>query len=89
MDTDAVKLIERLKDAGTLSGDEWVFLISKEDDELSSFAAEEALKIRRKYFGNDVYVRGLIEFSNYCKNDCYYCGIFILCRLYMYVYGKE
>ena len=33
MDTDAVKLIERLKDAGTLSGDEWVFLISKEDDE--------------------------------------------------------
>lgn len=31
--------------------------------------------VRRQYYGEDVYVRGLIEFSNYCKNDCYYCGI--------------
>lgn len=37
-----------------------------------SAAADEA---KRKYFGNKVYIRGLIEFSNYCKNDCYYCGI--------------
>ena len=75
MNPDAVKLIERLKDTGTLSPEEWVFLISGEDDELASFAAEEALKIRRQYFGNKVYVRGLIEFSNCCRNDCYYCGI--------------
>ena len=32
-------------------------------------------EIRRKYYGNKVYIRGLIEFSNYCKNDCFYCGI--------------
>lgn len=31
--------------------------------------------LRRKYYGRDVYIRGLIEFTNYCKRDCYYCGI--------------
>ena len=36
---------------------------------------KEADKVRRANYGNEVYVRGLIEFSNYCKNDCYYCGI--------------
>lgn len=31
--------------------------------------------VRRSWYGTDVYIRGLIEFTNYCKNDCYYCGI--------------
>jgi biotin synthase len=37
------------------------------------FAAANA--VREKYYGKKVYFRGLIEFSSYCKNDCYYCGI--------------
>ena len=32
-------------------------------------------KIRRQIYGDEVYIRGLIEFTNYCKNNCYYCGI--------------
>ena len=36
---------------------------------------QEADRIRRLYYGTDVYIRGLIEFTNYCKNNCYYCGI--------------
>lgn len=32
-------------------------------------------EVRREYYGTDVYIRGLIELTNYCKNDCYYCGI--------------
>ncbi|MGI6685803.1 MAG: [FeFe] hydrogenase H-cluster radical SAM maturase HydE [Bacillota bacterium] len=36
---------------------------------------DKAHKIREEYYGKKVYFRGLIEFSNYCKNDCYYCGI--------------
>ncbi|GHU47674.1 [FeFe] hydrogenase H-cluster radical SAM maturase HydE [Clostridia bacterium] len=36
---------------------------------------DEAVAVRKKIYGNSVYMRGLIEFSNYCKNDCYYCGI--------------
>ena len=31
--------------------------------------------IRDRYYGDKVYIRGLIEFTNYCKNNCYYCGI--------------
>ena len=36
---------------------------------------EAADRVRRARYGADVYIRGLIEFTNYCKNDCYYCGI--------------
>ena len=36
---------------------------------------EKAREVREKYYGRDVYLRGLIEFTNYCRNDCYYCGI--------------
>lgn len=46
------------------------------DDETATEALGlEADKIRRENYGDEVYVRGLIEFSNFCKNDCYYCGI--------------
>lgn len=44
---------------------------NKYDEELFYYAD----KIRRNIYGNDVYIRGLIEISNYCKNNCYYCGI--------------
>ena len=42
---------------------------------LAVLLGEEADAVRRQYYGNKVYVRGLIEVSNYCKNDCFYCGI--------------
>ncbi len=37
--------------------------------------ADEAVRIRKEVYGTAVFIRGLIEFTNYCKNDCYYCGI--------------
>ena len=43
----------------------------KYDNELRELADKK----RREIYGTDVYIRGLIEFTNYCKNDCYYCGI--------------
>lgn len=46
-----------------------------DDETATETLGLEADKIRRENYGDDVYVRGLIEFSNYCKNDCYYCGI--------------
>lgn len=45
---------------------------TKEDVEYLSLKAREA---RQPYYENKIYLRGLIEFTNYCKNDCYYCGI--------------
>ena len=43
--------------------------------EEEAFLFEQARKAREKYYGKEVYLRGLIEFTNYCRNDCYYCGI--------------
>ncbi len=69
------KLIDKLHNEKTLSKAEFVTLLScfeKEDNEyLFSKARAEA----EKFFGNKIFVRGLIEFTNFCKNDCFYCGI--------------
>ena len=50
-------------------------LLEDESEETLMLLAERADKVRRKVYGTDIYLRGLIEFTNYCKNDCYYCGI--------------
>ena len=65
--------VNKLLKTKNLSDGELLELIKTDvfDDELF-FAAD---KVRREHYGTDVYVRGLIEFTNYCKNDCYYCGI--------------
>lgn len=58
-----------------LTADEYARLISGHTQEQAEYLFEKARKIRENYYGKDVYIRGLIEFSNYCKNDCLYCGI--------------
>jgi len=45
------------------------------DADTVAYAARKADELRRKIYGDEVYIRGLIEISNYCRNDCYYCGI--------------
>ena len=42
---------------------------------LAAYAAERAVAVRKAIYGNSVFIRGLIEISNICKNDCLYCGI--------------
>lgn len=43
--------------------------------QITQLLAREAVRTREQYYGRKVYTRGLIEFTNYCKNNCYYCGI--------------
>ncbi len=50
-------------------------LINERTSETTEILKNEAVSIRRSIYGNDVYVRGLIEISNICRNDCLYCGI--------------
>lgn len=68
-------LIDKLEKEHTLTKEEVISLIENRSPELSEYLFEKARRIRDSYYGNDVYLRGLIEFTNYCKNDCYYCGI--------------
>ena len=46
-----------------------------EDPAEAELLTQEAVRIRKKHYGDKVYIRGLIEFTNYCRNDCGYCGI--------------
>lgn len=50
-------------------------LLNNNTQELRNALASHATIAKQRHFGNQVYIRGLIEFTNYCKNDCYYCGI--------------
>lgn len=66
-------LVDKLFETGDLSDDELKILI--ESDEFNEPLAEAADIRRRENYGDKVYIRGLIEFTNYCRNNCYYCGI--------------
>lgn len=46
-----------------------------EDGAFSEMLIAKADRLRREYYGDNVCLRGLIEFTNHCKNNCYYCGI--------------
>ncbi len=69
------ELIEKLNEEKCLSPDEFVYLIENRNnvdrEKLYATARENATA----YFGNTIYLRGLIEIGNYCRNDCLYCGI--------------
>ena len=67
------QLIETLRTQRDLSDKELIALITRESDDKDLFAAADA--VRREHYGTDVFLRGLIEFTNVCQNDCYYCGI--------------
>lgn len=67
--------IDRLARGEKLTQDEFAQLIEGYTPELAAYAGEKARAIRHQIYGNQVYIRGLIEISNICKNDCLYCGI--------------
>lgn len=69
-------IIDKLHIERRLSHREYVELMGwYQDDETVDYITGLASKVRQSIFGNRVYIRGLIEFSNICRNDCYYCGI--------------
>lgn len=68
-------LIDKLEGTSRLTKEEWISLIENRDGETAEYLFEKSRKWREKYYGRKVYTRGLIEFTNYCRNDCYYCGI--------------
>ena len=73
MKHDMSKLIEELREKKNLTDGQLKELIETDVYDKELFAS--AVDIRKKAYGKDVYIRGLIEISSYCKNDCYYCGI--------------
>ena len=70
-----MELADKLERDRDLSDDEFASVLLVDDPQFSEYLSAKAREVREKVYGKDVYLRGLIEFTNYCKNNCYYCGI--------------
>ena len=69
------ELIRKLNEEHSLELAEWELLLSSYTKDELDHAMKLAQEIAVAEFGKKIYFRGIIEFSNFCKNDCYYCGI--------------
>lgn len=69
------QLVDELKIEQILPEEQLKELLSDWSPEEEEYLYEQARQVREAVYGKDVYLRGLIEFTNYCRNDCYYCGI--------------
>ena len=68
-------LIDKLGREKALTKTEWITLLNGRTPDLAEYLFAKARDIRHQHYGRDIYIRGLIEFTNYCRNNCYYCGI--------------
>jgi biotin synthase len=75
MNRNGFSIVERLSKEHSLSLAEYQELIEQRTPELAEYASSLAVKAVMKVYGNKIFMRGLIEISNVCKNDCLYCGI--------------
>ncbi len=73
--TTEFSLIEKLAAERSLSAEEYESLLTLRSSEGAARLRALADRVRREVYGTDIYVRGLIEISSFCKNDCLYCGI--------------
>ena len=67
--------IDKLRQERTLSPEELRQLLTGCDAETLRYINKQAQEVALRHFGNKIYIRGLIEVSNCCRNNCYYCGI--------------
>lgn len=69
------ELIDQLEKEKILSPKDFTRLLNGRNTDIREYLFEKSKAVALKHFGNHIYTRGLIEISNYCKNNCYYCGI--------------
>ncbi|MBR4174361.1 MAG: [Lachnospiraceae bacterium] len=75
LDHDLYKLTDKLASERDLTDEEFLRMLLCEDPEVISYLSSKAREKKEEYYGKKVYIRGLIEFTNHCKNNCHYCGI--------------
>lgn len=69
------QLIDKLRHEQCLTGEEYATLLSCQDTDTLLYLQQQAREVTLAHFGNAIFIRGLIEVSNRCRNNCYYCGI--------------
>ncbi|WP_294614088.1 [FeFe] hydrogenase H-cluster radical SAM maturase HydE [uncultured Bacteroides sp.] len=70
-----IPLIAKLRQEHHLDAEEYKALLLCRDADVLIYLQEQAREVTLGQFGNRVFIRGLIEISNHCRNNCYYCGI--------------
>lgn len=75
MNSETKALIDKLEADRALDRAGYLALLQNRTPEAAEYLFGRARSVRHAVYGHDVYMRGLVEFTNYCKNDCYYCGI--------------
>ena len=75
MDKDFQQIIDDIKQSQKITLEKLRIILDCENKTNIEYLYECARNVSEKTFNKEIYLRGLIEFTNYCKNDCYYCGI--------------
>lgn len=75
MQREIFSLIDILAEYHSLTIDDYRYLIANRNVEVAKYIKHKARDITNKIYGKKIFVRGLIEITNYCKNNCLYCGI--------------
>lgn len=70
-----VEIIDQIKNEQTIQREQLQTLLATTDEHAINYLRDTARKVADDIYGKQVFIRGLIEFTNYCKNDCIYCGI--------------
>lgn len=68
-------IIDKLYKDNYIEGDELLYLLNGMDESDKDYLVEKAHETWMRVYGNKVFMRGLIEFTNYCRRNCEYCGI--------------
>ena len=68
-------IVDKLRRQRRLAPEEYRRLLEHADDAIAAYAAREARAVARERFKNGVFVRGLVEITSFCRNDCLYCGL--------------
>ena len=68
-------LVDRLRECHTLTPQEYRALLTMRDSQDIEYLIGQAREVAQRQFGQGIYVRGLVELTNVCRNDCLYCGI--------------
>lgn len=68
-------IIDKLYKTQNLEKEELLYILNNFDANTSKYLFSKSREVALEHFGNSIYTRGLIEFTNYCKNNCFYCGI--------------
>ncbi|EKD29092.1 MAG: hypothetical protein ACD_79C00073G0001 [uncultured bacterium] len=68
-------ILKKAENEEELLNNEILYLLDLTDKDDLELLYNTAYKIKKKYVGEKVYLRGIVELSNYCIKDCYYCGI--------------